>query len=97
MEQKALEGREQKVIDDICRTVNPDTIGVERDIALIAVVGRGLVRAKGTAGRVFTAIGEAGVNIKMIDQGSSELNIIVGVSAEDYIPALRAIYNEFVK
>ena len=97
VDEKSMAGIEQRVIDDICRAVEPDTISVERDIALIAVVGRGLVSAKGTAGRVFTAIGDAGVNIKMIDQGSSELNIIVGVSGEDYVPALRAIYNEFVK
>ena len=56
-----------------------------------------VVKAKGTAARVFTSLANAGVNIQMIDQGSSELNIIVGVDANDYITALRAIYGEFVK
>ena len=65
-------------------------------MALIATVGRGMVKAKGTAARVFMALANAGVNVRMIDQGSSELNIIVGVDEHDYIPALRAIYNEFV-
>ena len=51
----------------------------------------------GTAGRVFTAIGNSGVNIRMIDQGSSELSIIVGVDEKDYIKTLNAIYKEFVK
>ena len=66
-------------------------------MALIAVVGRGMVKAKGTAARVFTALANADVNIRMIDQGSSELNIIIGVDANDYITALSAIYLEFVK
>ena len=66
-------------------------------MALIAVVGRGMVKAKGTAARIFTALAGANVNIRMIDQGSSELNIIIGVDANDYITALKAIYDEFVK
>ena len=66
-------------------------------IALVAVVGRGMAGAKGTAGRLFKAIAENDINIKMIDQGSSELNIIVGIDEEDYVKALNAIYHEFVK
>ena len=66
-------------------------------MALLAVVGRGMVKAKGTAARVFSSLANANVNIRMIDQGSSELNIIIGVDANDYITALNAIYNEFVK
>ena len=56
-----------------------------------------MVKAKGTAARIFTALAEAGVNIRMIDQGSCELNIIVGIDANDYLTALKAIYEEFVK
>ena len=63
----------------------------------IAVVGRGMVKARGTAARVFNAVSAAGVNIRMIDQGSSELNIIIGVNESDYEKALRAIFEEFVK
>ena len=56
-----------------------------------------MVKAKGTAARIFSALSSAGVNIKMIDQGSSELNIIIGVDESDYVTALKAIYGEFVK
>ena len=54
-------------------------------------------RPKGTAARIFTSLADAGVNVRMIDQGSSELNVIVGIDSNDYIPALKAIYHEFVK
>ena len=56
-----------------------------------------MVKAKGTAARIFRSLADAGVNIRMIDQGSSELNIIVGVDANDYVVAINAIYDEFVK
>ena len=85
------------VLAGICKAVNPENIFVEENLALIAIVGRGMVKAKGTAARIFNALAKAGVNIRMIDQGSSELNIIVGVDANDYIPGLKAIYREFVK
>ena len=75
----------------------PENVFVEENMALIAVVGRGMVKAKGTAARIFMSLANASVNIRMIDQGSSELNIIIGVDANDYVTALGAIYNEFVK
>lgn len=91
----ALEGKKERVVEGICRAVSPDSISVEDGFALIAVVGRGMVSAKGTAQRIFGAIAEAGVNVKMIDQGSSELNIIIGVRESDYERAVNAIYKEF--
>ena len=94
---KELHDKRADVMADICKAVNPENLFVEENLALIAVVGRGMVKAKGTAARIFTALANADVNIRMIDQGSSELNIIVGVDSNDYITALRAIYNEFVK
>lgn len=94
---KELHDKRADVMAEICKAVNPENIFVEENLALIAVVGRGMVKAKGTAARIFTALANAGVNIRMIDQGSCELNIIVGVDSNDYITALRAIYNEFVK
>ena len=94
---KALQAKRADVLAGICKNVDPDNIFVEENLALIAVVGRGMVKAKGTAAKVFLALANAGVNIRMIDQGSSELNIIVGVDANDYVTALGAIYNEFVK
>ena len=94
---KELTKKRADIMAGICKAVNPDNIFVEENLALIAIVGRGMVKAKGTAARIFTALAEAGVNIRMIDQGSCELNIIVGVDANDYVVAVNAIYNEFVK
>lgn len=94
---KEMSKKRGDVMASICKAVNPENIFIEDNLALIAIVGRGMVKAKGTAGKVFTALAKAGVNVRMIDQGSSELNIIVGVDENDYMPALRAIYNEFVK
>ena len=92
-----VEGRLEKILASINRRVNPDSVVCEDGLALLAVVGRGMVKAKGTAARVFNAISNAGVNIRMIDQGSSELNIIVGVEDHDLDKAVNAIYHEFVK
>ncbi len=92
-----LDKKRGDVIAGICRKVNPDNIFVEDNLSLIAVVGRGMIKAKGTAARVFTSLANADINVRMIDQGSSELNIIIGVDSNDYVAALNAIYNEFVK
>ena len=97
LETKALDKVRDRLLTRIQRSARPDSISVEDELALIAVVGRGMVKAKGTSARVFDAISNAGINIKMIDQGSSELNIIVGVAEHDFEKALGAIYNEFVK
>ena len=94
---KDLSGKRGEITAGICKAVDPENIFVEENLALIAIVGRGMVKAKGTAARIFTALANSGVNIKMIDQGSCELNIIVGIEEHDYTTALRAIYNEFVK
>lgn len=92
-----LQGREEKLIASLNKRVRPDSVVVEDGMALLAIVGRGMVKAKGTAARVFDAISRADVNIRMIDQGSSELNIIVGVEERDFDKAHNAIYHEFVK
>ena len=92
-----LDEHREKVIASLNKRVRPDSIVCEDGLALLAVVGRGMVKAKGTAARVFYAISNADVNIRMIDQGSSELNIIVGVDESDLEKALNAIYSEFVK
>lgn len=88
--------KEQKVVAGLHRLVDPDAIDIESDLALIAVVGRGMKSTRGTAGRVFAALAHANINVKMIDQGSSELNIIIGVANEDFEAAIKAIYNIFV-
>ena len=86
-----------QVMNEICHTVQPDVIYFEDNMAMIAVVGRGMVRRKGIAARALTAVAEAGINIRMIDQGSSELNIIIGVEEKERENAIRAIYAEFAK
>ena len=94
--QQELEEHEQEVLNGIQRAVEPDLIELESDIALIAVVGRGMRSSRGVAGRVFSALAHEYINIKMIDQGSSEYNIIIGVRNEDFEKAIRAIYDMFV-
>ena len=88
--------KEQNVVSALHRIADPDMVDIEGDLALIAVVGRGMKSTRGTAGRIFAALAHANINVRMIDQGSSELNIIIGVRDEDFDAAIRAIYNMFV-
>jgi len=83
------------IIDDIKRTLEPDMLEVYDDIAMIATVGQGMTYRPGVAAKLFAALAEQGINIRMIDQGSSEINIIVGVAGSDFEKAIRAIYNAF--
>lgn len=96
VQQSHFEEHEQSVIAGIHRAVEPDHMELDSDLALIAVVGRGMKSARGTAGRIFSALAHARVNVKMIDQGSSELNIIIGVRNEDFETAVKAVYDIFV-
>ena len=96
VQQDEFEEHEQRVISGIHRAVEPDDVELESDLALIAVVGRGMKQTRGTAGRIFSALAHAHVNVKMIDQGSSELNIIIGVREHDFEAAIQAIYDIFV-
>ena len=91
-----FEEKEQQVLAGIHKAVNPDHIELESELALIAIVGRGMRATRGTAGRIFSALAHAHINVKMIDQGSSELNIIVGVRHDDFKNAIRALYEIFV-
>lgn len=94
--QSEFEEKEQAVLSGIHQAVNPDSLELESDLALIAIVGRGMRAKRGTSGRVFSALAHAHVNVKMIDQGSSELNIVVGVRNHDFENAIRALYDIFV-
>lgn len=85
-----------KVVEKIRESVAPDDIAVVPDIALIATVGHGMSKKVGTAAKLCGAIAKAGVNLRMIDQGSSELNIIIAVKNEDYEKSVQAIYDEFL-
>ncbi|MCD8370815.1 MAG: aspartate kinase [Clostridiales bacterium] len=96
LHQDEFEEYEQSVIAGIHRAVHPDAVELESGLALIAVVGRGMKATRGTAGRIFSALAHARINVKMIDQGSSELNIIIGVKDADFEQAIRAIYDIFI-
>lgn len=87
--------KEQLVLSQLHQAVHPDSIELEADLSLIAVVGRGMKNSTGCASKIFKALAEANVNIKMIDQGSSEMNIIVGVRNSDFNNAIKAIYKAF--
>ena len=91
-----FEEKEQQVLSAIHKTVKPDHIELESDLALIAVVGRGMRATRGTAGRIFSALAHAHINVKMIDQGSSDLNFIIGVRHDVFKNAFRELFEIFV-
>ncbi len=89
------EGMLKTLVEEMTEAVCPDRIYTHENIALVATVGHGMAKNVGTSARLFKALSEAGVNVNMIDQGSSELNIIVGVENDDYVTCIKAIYDEF--
>lgn len=91
-----LEPVREKVLAEIRREVNPDHIEIEDGIAILAIVGRRMKNTRGTVARVFAAMAHARINVKLIDQGSSELNVIIGVSENDLSEAIRRIYDMFI-
>ena len=91
-----LNGLEEEIRTEIVKAVQPDMLEAEDDIALIAVVGRGMCRTRGVAARIFAALAHARINVRMIDQGSSELNIIIGINAGDFDKAIKVIYDMFI-
>ncbi len=94
---KELNLHRDKLINRLSDICQPDHIEISSGLALIATVGQGMVRTRGTAARLFNALYKANVNVRMIDQGSSELNIIVGVDGEEFETAVRAIYKAFIE
>lgn len=97
MANKAINGRLDEVLDEFRTRLRPDSIDVFEDMALIATVGHGMSYRQGVSAKLFEALAAAGVNIRMIEQGSSEMNIIVGVENKDFEKAIRAIYEAFVE
>lgn len=91
-----LKGKLSVLLSDIQEMCNPDSLDVSPDMALIATVGRGMVHSVGVAASLFAGLAKAKVNIRLIDQGSSELNIIVGVESADFEKAIKAIYEAFI-
>jgi len=95
VDEEAFEQHRAEILDAVQKQLEPDSVKVETGLSMIAVVGCGMIECKGIASRVLGAVSKAGVNIRMIDQGSSELNIILGVDTEDYEAAVRGLCSEF--
>ncbi|MDD2484687.1 MAG: ACT domain-containing protein, partial [Eubacteriales bacterium] len=95
LSRKKVNGKLDEIIEEMKRRLQPDSIDVYEDMSLIATVGRGMSKRQGVSATLFGALYKAGVNIRMIDQGSSEMNIIVGVKNDDFEKAIRAIYDAF--
>ncbi len=91
----ALGNKMEKVTEDIRGQLSPDSVIGYPNMALIAVVGRGMIKTKGISAKVFGALAQDGINVRMITQGSSELNIIVGIENDDFERAIKAIYKAF--
>ena len=85
----------EQLREDITLAVHPDSILIEDNLAMIAVVGRGMANKPGICARLFSGLGGSGISIRVIDQGSSEMNIVIGVAEPDFEPAIRTIYREF--
>lgn len=90
-----LKNKKDVVVEEIKRACNPDSIEIHPNLAMIATVGRGMAKQRGTAAKIFTALSNAEINIRMIDQGSSEMNILVGIENDDFEKGIAAIYNAF--
>ena len=92
-----FDAKRDDILREIKNELSPDFITIEKNLAVIAVVGEGMVSARGTAAKVFGALADSGVNIRMIDQGSDELNIIIGVDESDYETAIKALYTAMIQ
>ena len=90
-----LKNKTEVIVEEIKRSCNPDSVVVYPNMALIATVGTGMAYSKGVAAKIFTALAEANINIRMIDQGSSEINVLVGIENDDFEKGINAIYNAF--
>jgi len=96
IEDAQLQGLEEVIVDEIRRQLQPDSLCIEKDLALVAVVGEGMVRTVGIAAKIFAALKGAKINVRVINQGASEMNIIIGVAACDYERAVCALYSAFI-
>ena len=91
-----LKNKTEVLVEEIKRTCNPDSIVVHPNMALIATVGNGMSSNKGIAAKVFNSLSESNINIRMIDQGSSEINILIGIENDDFEKGINTIYNAFI-
>ena len=90
-----LQEHREEILTELKQVTQAETIAVNDEMALLAVVGRGMIKRHGVVGRIFSTLGEAGVNVEMIDQGSGELNVIIGVNDADFETSVSALYQEF--
>jgi aspartate kinase len=97
IEQTQFQPVEEIVLEEISRQLEPDKLYVEKNLALIAMVGEGMVHTVGIAAKIFSALKDAGINVRIINQGASEMNVIIGISADDYENAVRSLYAAFVQ
>lgn len=97
VDKTSLTSQLENVVEQIHRRLAPDNLTITEDLALVAVVGEGMIETIGIAGKIFTALGHAGVNVRIINQGASEINIIIGVAAGDYEKAVQALYSAFIE
>ena len=91
-----LEKQQHSIVAALERELHPDKIEIDRNIAIIAAIGRRMAHRPGIAGKVFSALGDEGINIRMISQGSREVNIILAVDNKDFVRAVQVLYNSFV-
>lgn len=96
IEQTQFHPVEEIILEEIRRQLKPDKVYVEKNLALIAMVGEGMVHTVGIAAKIFSALKDAGINVRIINQGASEMNVIIGISADDYENAVRSLYAAFV-
>ena len=95
--EESMQGKERKILEEIDIYCSPDRIDITPGLALLAVVGENMAMRAGVSARVFGALADAGINIRMISQGSSEFNIIVGIANDDFEKSVATIYNEFFR
>ena len=96
IESSELEDKLDDILAEFRHQLKPDDITVEDNIALIAVVGLRMHRSLGVAARICSALADSGINIRMLNQGTNEINVIVGVEDEDFEKSTRVIYNDFI-
>ena len=92
-----FDSQRENILREIKNELAPDFITIEKNLAVIAVVGAGMAGTKGIAAKIFASLASAGINIRMIDQGSDELNIIIGVDDSDYKKAINALYKAIIE
>jgi aspartate kinase len=96
VEDSQLKGLDDQIIEEIKSQLQPDHVTLEKNLALVAVVGEGLIHEIGIASKIFDALQKANINVRIINQGASEINTIIGVTSDDYEKAVRALYAAFM-